>query len=692
MRTPIPFPRNRKTALHKTIIATALLVTLAPTAHAQDSRRPMTTDDGLNMVRVGNALLSPDGEWVFYSRSELNWDENKRDTTYYMIPADGGEPFQYIGKDGGSAFQFSPDGRYLSFRRAVDKKQQLFILRTAGGEAVQLTKHETSVGTYKWSGDSQRIFFVADEARSEEEQKEHDKGDDAIFVDEGPSGQREAQWTNLWAFDIAEKEERRITHEDFRIGSFDISPDGNRIVYAARTENLRNQQYLGELFLLDLRDSSTTQLTDNRAPEGGVLWAPDGIHFSYRAVSDSEWEEKQSKLWIMNADTREYRVASAQFEGSISQAVWSVDGSSILFGGRHRTNSNLYRLDVNTGAVDQITDVEGTLSVASFSTDRSKVVYTFHDFTTPPDLYVSSTENHNPRRLTHANPSIETDIRLASGQIINWRSRDGMAIEGILMLPDDYEAGTRLPLLLHVHGGPAGAFTHSFRYNYHVWAGLDYAQLLPNVRGSSGYSDEFLQGNFHDIGGGDYQDLMTGVDHVIEAGYADPDHTGIRGWSYGGILGGWTITQTERFKGASLGAMVSDWTSEYAPGFNHDVRLWYIGDTPWENPEAWREMSPLTHVANVTTPTLLMHGINDRTDTEPQSMMFFTAIRDQGKTARYIKFPRERHGFREPRHQRTRDIEEIRWIQKYVRGIEWTPWERPQEDDKKKEVLPGISG
>ena len=272
---------------------------------------------------------------------------------------------------------------------------------------------------------------------------------------------------------------------------------------------------------------------------------------------------------------------------------------------------------------------------------------------------------------------------LAESEIIKWHSSDGLEIEGILLLPANYQSGTRLPLLLHVHGGPAGAFTNSFRSSYHVWSGLGYAQLLPNVRGSSGYGDELLQGNYQDIGGGDYQDLMTGVNHVVEAGYADPSQLGIRGWSYGGILGGWTITQTDRFKGASLGAMVSDWASEYAPGFNHDVHLWYIGGTPWDNPDEWRQKSPLTHVANVTTPTLLMHGINDRTDTEPQSMMFFTAIRDQGKTARYIKFPREPHGFREPRHQRTRDVEEISWIQKYVRGVEWTPWERPKKEEKK---------
>lgn len=670
----------------KSVLLSAVLISLAADPTLAQERRAMTTDDGLEMVSVGNALMSPDGQWVLYSRSELNWDDNKRETTYHMIPAGGGESFQFIGKAGGSGFQFSPNGEYLSFRRAVDEVQQIFVMRTNGGEAVQLTKHKTSVGTYQWSEDSGRIFLVADESRSEEDEKEHKKGNDAIFVDEGPNGQRESQWNNLWVFDIEDKKESQITKEDFRIGSFHVSPNAKRIVYTARRENLRNQQYLAEIFLLDLEDSTTTRLTDNRAPEGRLIWAPDGVHFAYRAVSDTDWEQNENKIWVMNADTKEYRLVSGEFRGSISQIAWTPDSRAILFGGRQGTNSNLYRLDVRSGKVDQITDVVGTMSVGSFSKDRTKMVYSYQDFDTPSDLYVSPTNDYGPTRLTDANPSIETDFLLANGAVIRWRSTDGLEIEGILLLPESYRRDTRMPLLLHVHGGPAGVFSNSFRSNYHVWAGLGYAQLLPNVRGSSGYGDTFLQGNYQDIGGGDYQDLMSGVDYVIKAGYVDPNQMGIRGWSYGGILGGWTITQTDRFKGASLGAMVSDWPSEYAPGFNHDVRLWYIGGTPWENPEAWRQKSALTHVANITTPTLLMHGINDRTDTEPQSMMFFTAIRDQGRTARYIKFPREPHGFREPRHQRTRDIEEIRWIQKYVRGIEWTPWVRPKKDEKKRDA------
>lgn len=373
----------------KSVLLSAVLTSLAAAPALAQERRAMTTDDGLDMVNVGGAIMSPDGEWVFYSRSELNWDENKRETKYYMIPAAGGDAFQFIGKDGGSAFQFSPDGTYLSFRREVEDKQQLFLMRTSGGEAVQLTKHKTSVGSYQWSEDARTIFFVADEARDEEEEKEHKNGNDAIFVDEGPNGQREARWSNLWVFDLDEKEEKRITEEEFRIGGFSVSPNGQRILYTARTENLRNQQYLGEIFLLDLDDNSTEKLTNNRAPENGPVWAPDGVHFAYRAVSDTEWEQKANKIWMMNADTKEHRLLSGAFSGSISRFAWTPDGRKILFGARQGTNSNLFQLDVGSGEVEQLTNLEGSLSVASFSRDRTKMAYSFHDFDTPSDLYAS---------------------------------------------------------------------------------------------------------------------------------------------------------------------------------------------------------------------------------------------------------------------------------------------------------------
>ena len=661
---------------------TLLIVFVLAVPVAGQERRAMTTDDGLDMVQVGGAMISPDGSWVLFSKSELNWEENERETTWWRVSAEGGEPYRYIGDDGGGNFQFSPDGSRLAFTRSVDDESQLFLLPTTGGEAVQLSEHETSIGSYAWSEDGSKIIFVATEPRTDEEEEAREAGYDAIFVDEGPNGQQSGNWNNLWLIEVESGAERRLTDTDHRIGSFSVAPNGDRILFTSRIENRRNQQNLSEIQLLEVETGTIRQLTDNSAPEGRLSWAPDGRSFAYTARTDGEWELLLDKIWVMDPDGGDRRIVSGAFDGNIGNFVWAPDASAILFSGLHGTNNNLYRINLGSDSVEQITSSAGSLAPSSFSRDRAKMAYVFQDFDTPADIWVGPTDGTGAVQLTDVNPTITDELVLGQGEVIRWESRDGTEIEGILVLPAEYQSGV-LPLLLHIHGGPAGVFRNSFSASNHVWAGLGYAQLFPNVRGSSGYDDDLLRGNLRDIGSGDYEDLMTGVDELISRGIADPDKLGLRGWSYGGILGGWTITQTDRFKGASVGAMVSDWTSEYGPGFNHDVRLWYIGGTPWDNTDEWRERSALTHVANVTTPTLVLHGINDRTDTEPQSMMFFQALKDQGKITRYIRFPREPHGFQEPRHQRTRDVEEIRWIQKYVRNIEWTPWGRPEKDDKK---------
>ena len=661
---------------------TLLIVFVLAVPVAGQERRAMTTDDGLDMVQVGGAMISPDGSWVLFSKSELNWEENERETTWWRVSTEGGEPYRYIGDDGGGNFQFSPDGSRLAFTRSVDDESQLFLLPTTGGEAVQLSEHETSIGSYAWSEDGSKIIFVATEPRTEEEEEAREAGYDAIFVDEGPNGQQSGNWNNLWLIEVESGAERRLTDTDHRIGSFSVAPNGDRILFTSRIENRRNQQNLSEIQLLEVEAGTIRRLTDNSAPEGRLSWAPDGRSFAYTARTDGEWELLLDKIWVMDPDGGGRRIVSGAFDGNIGNFVWAPDASAILFSGLHGTNNNLYRINLGSDSVEQITSSVGSLAPSSFSRDRVKMAYVFQDFDTPADIWVGPTDGTGAVQLTDVNPTIIDELVLGQGEVIRWESRDGTEIEGILMLPAEYRSGM-LPLLLHIHGGPAGVFRNSFSASNHVWAGLGYAQLFPNVRGSSGYDDDLLRGNLRDIGSGDYEDLMTGVDELISRGIADPDKLGLRGWSYGGILGGWTITQTDRFKGASVGAMVSDWTSEYGPGFNHDVRLWYIGGTPWDNTDEWRERSALTHVANVTTPTLVLHGINDRTDTEPQSMMFFQALKDQGKITRYIRFPREPHGFQEPRHQRTRDVEEIRWIQKHVRNIEWTPWERPEKDEKK---------
>jgi len=658
---------------------------LVTSAFAQ--KRAMTTDDILNMDRLGSAMISPDGSSVIFGKSTLNWDDNKRETKYYYIPADSGAVYQYIGEAGGSDLKYSPDGKYISLKRSVDDKQQIFLLPTSGGEATQLTEHKNSVGSYEWGADSKAIYFVSDVPRSSEEEKEYKAGYDQLFVDEAPHGQTEGHWNNIWKFDIDAKEETKLTSGEVIVGNFKVSPNQERIVYTARFENRRNQQYMSEIYLLEVGDSTAVQLTDNEVPEGGLNWLPDNQHILYSSAHDEEWELRQSKLWRMNVDSKEYEMISGQFNGNIGSVHISPDGDEVYFSGSVKTNSNIYSMNLETGEVEQHTDRQGSVSIVDMNQDRDHLLFAFEDVQTPRDLYAASLSDlDDPVRLTDLNPFVRDSLILADYEVVQWESFDGLEIEGLKYMPAEVEQNSNAPFLLHIHGGPAGVFRNSFSPQYHVWAGLGYVQLAPNVRGSTAYGDEFLRGNMEDIGDGDYEDLMSGVDMLIDENWIDDDQMAVRGWSYGGILGGTTITKTDRFKAASLGAGVFDWTSEYAMGFNHDVRLWYIGGEPWTNPEDFRDRSAATHALNVSTPTLFLHGSNDRVDTPQQSLIFFTYLKDIGEVdTRYIEFKREGHGFREPRNQRVRDIEEIKWIQKYARGLDWEPWERAKDEEDSEE-------
>ncbi|RKY87028.1 hypothetical protein DRQ09_05150 [candidate division KSB1 bacterium] len=669
--------------MKKLTITFCLLLFLTGQIYSQGyNKRPMTVDDLLEMVSVSNAKISPDGKWIVYSRTTIDWDKNKRISHLWMVSTDGKEKFQFTNKAGDSSPEWSPDGRKIAFLRTADKKRQIWIIRAFGGEAVKLTNHKSSISSFAWSHDGKRIFFVASDIKSKEQEKKEKSGDDVIYVSEGPNGQTRGNWSNIWVFDLETRKEKQITKEKMVVrGSISISPDDSRILFVSRPDNGRNTGNLAEIKMVDVESGKITQITDNRAPESSVRWAPDGLQIAYLAPDDKTWKLANSKLWIMDMATKHYKMISGEFVGSVGFYVWTPDSRKIIFNGGVRTNRNLYEVDIATLKIKQLTNEIGVLSANSFSRKRNKVVYTFSDNDTPTDIWISTIPEFNPVRLTEANPQVK-NFSLSRLRIVSWKSKDGLTIEGLLHLPANYQPGEKLPLILNVHGGPAGAFTNRFNGRYHIFTGLGYACLSPNVRGSSSYSDEFLRGNMSDIGFGDYYDLMSGVDYLIEQGIVDPEKLGIRGWSYGGILGGFTITQTNRFKAASLGAMVSDWSSEYGQGFNYDVKLWYIGGKPWTNPEGYKKHSSITYIQNVNTPTILFHGERDNTCTIQQSMNYFTALKEEGKTVRFLRFPREPHGIREPHHQRILYVEEIAWLQKYILGKEWK-WERKEKKTEK---------
>ena len=671
-----------------------ILVLTALPARAQYKRAP-TLDDMLDLVQVSSPQISPDGRRVLYARAEITkWKDNKRVSTIWIANADGTGAYQFLGSDKDRSPKWSPDGTLVAFLSSRDAGAgeaagtrdegsggQIWLIRAAGGEAWTLTANKGTIRTFEWSADSSAIVFVASDAKTDEQKAAEKAGDDAVYVDEGSNGQSSGAYSNIWVVGVADKNERQITRDKLIVGDFEPSPDGRRVAFTYRTEAARNGQHRAELAVVDADSGVKRDLTKNDAPEGSVRWSPDGDTISFVAGSDTTWDLAEDKLWLMPATGGPARRVSDGFTGDVRGYYWARDGASIYFAGAQRGRSGIFHLDLKTGGLRTITSGDWSGNLDSVTSDLGRGAAVITSPSAPGEVHVVDLATGDVRQITTVNPQV-TSFQLAAHKWVTWKSKDGLEVEGLLWVPEDYRGGT-LPLLVSVHGGPAGVWSASFRAINHVYASLGWAVLEPNVRGSSSYGDAILRGNMKDIGGGDYQDVMTGVGALIAQGVADPDHLAIRGWSYGGILGGWTITQTTRFKAASLGAMVSDWSSEYAMGFNHDVRRWYIGGTPWENPDAYRRQSSYAHIAKVTTPAIIIHGERDTTDTIGQSMMFYQGLKDRGVPVRFLRFPREPHGFREPHHQRIRDAEEIAWLMKHARGIEWTAPAR--EDDEKRE-------
>jgi dipeptidyl aminopeptidase/acylaminoacyl peptidase len=674
------------------LVVVALLVSSASFAQ---TRRAMTLDDVLDVVQLSAPRISPDGSRVLFTRSEIKeWKDNKRVATVWITNADGSNQYQFLGSDKDKLPQWSPDGTHVAFLSTRDKAEsdkdavpQIWVIRAAGGEAWKLTDHKGEIKEFEWAADGARIFFVAEKAESEEEKAAKKAGDDAIFVDEGANGQERGRYSEVWEVPLAGKQARQVTKGDLLIGDFKPSPDGRRLAVIHRPDNRRNSQYLAEVAVVDVGSGELTNVTKNQAPEQAVAWSPDGSQISFLAPSDKAWELASDRLWLVPAAGGAPRQVGAGFDGDVSAYFWAPDGKSVFVGGTRRARGGVFQIDLATGASRSIASGDWNGTMDSMTRDRRRGVLVSSSPAAPGELMVIDATSGTMTRASNVN-SQASGFELSQFRAVTWKSTDGLPIEGMLWLPASYKPGTKLPLLLSVHGGPAGVWTTAFRGINHVYTSLGWAVLEPNVRGSSSYGDALLRGNMKDIGGGDYQDLMSGVDKLIADGIADPARLAVRGWSYGGILGGWTITQTNRFKAASLGAMVSDWASEYAMGFNHDVRLWYIGGTPWENPDGFRQKSPYTHIAKVQTPTIIIHGENDTTDTIGQSMIYYQGLKDRGVAARFIRFPREPHGFREPHHQRIRDAEEISWLMKYTLGQEWKAPARSDKKDEKKVTTP----
>ncbi len=672
--------------MKKALLAIVPLLLVSITGIAQ-TKRPMNYDDIMAMKSVGATAISPDGKHVVYTLSYADMKENERRTELWIVTTDGGKPRRFTSGKNDTSPQWSSDGQWIAFisTRGTGEaaKPQIHLIPAFGGEAEKLTDSKTGVASFVWSNDGKRIAYVAQAPLTEAEEKKQKDKDDAQVVDAG------FRFSRLWVIEVgaASGTERpaakEIVKNDWVISDPQLSPDGRRISFTAHPTPKADDGSLGDVYIANADGTGAPRkLYENSGPDSGARWSPDGKWISFNSRDAKNGTIGFPGLYIISAEGGAPRAVTPNFDRSVSPAFWSPDGATIYFTSVQRTTAHIFSVPTSGGEVKAVSAGDAVIGGASFSRNAGKVAFTRTDIQTPADVYVSSLASYNPTKLTDHNPQMK-EIALGRGEVIRWKSKDGMEIEGVLVYPVNYEVGKRYPTLANIHGGPSGVWTVGFPGNHgtyaHVWAGRGWAVFLPNVRGSSGYGEKFLLANYRDWGGGDYQDIQTGLDDLVRRGIADPDRVGQAGWSYGGYMTAWTLTQTNRFKAVMVGAGLTNMFSMYSTNDLQRVLESYFGAQPWDDLEAyWTKTSAMAHIKKAKTPTLILHGAQDLRVPVGQAQELYMGLKKNGVPVQLVFFPREGHGLQEPRHQLDKMKREYAHFSKYVLGVE--------EKDEKKEA------
>jgi dipeptidyl aminopeptidase/acylaminoacyl peptidase len=663
----------------KSLKLTCAFIVLFALSISAQTPRPMTFDDVMALKTVGNTAISPDGRQIAYTLSWAEMKDNERRTEIWMVSTTGGSPRRFTSGKNDSSPQWSPDGQWLAFisTRGTGEaaKPQIYVISPFGGEAEKITDAKAGVSSFTWSPDSKRIAYVAQVPITEAEEKKQKDKDDAQVVDTN------FRFSHLWTIDVNntassnERVAKEIVKADLVLSDPQFSPDGKRLSYTAHPTPRADDGSRSDIYIANADGSGTPRkLYENAGPDSAARWSPDGQWISFSSRDARNGTLGFPGLFIISAEGGTPRQITPNFDRSASPGVWSRDGATIYFSAVHRTTSQLFSVPVAGGDVKMLTSGDAMLGSPTFTNNKDKIAFTRTDLQHPADVYVSSLANFNPTKLTDHNPQLK-DIALGRGEVIKWKSKDGMEIEGILIYPVGYEAGKRYPLLANIHGGPSGVWTQAFPgswSNYaHVWAGKGWATFLPNVRGSSGYGEKFLLANVKDWGGGDYQDIQSGLDELVKRGIADPERLGQAGWSYGGYMTAWTLTQTNRFKAVMVGAGLTNMFSMYSTNDLQTVLEGYFGGQPWDDMEGyWTKTSAMAHIKKAKTPTLILHGAQDLRVPVGQAQELYMGLKKNNVPVQLVFYPREPHGLQEPRHQLDKMKREYAHFAKYVLGVD----------------------
>lgn len=701
----------------------------------EEQKRAMTFLDVIQMRSVYGGDISPDGKFFIYEMNVPDWEKNARFSDIYITPIGGqtkqmtftkdknesspkwhkGSSFfaflsnRHEGKnqiyfmrpDGGeawkvtddtfgvSSYEWSREGKYLAYLGGRFDERQIWIMPGEGGKAEKLTSHKTSISSYLWNPRGKKIYFVAPDSIDLLDKERKEKKFDVVIKDEMkiPS--------HLWEIDIETKEEKRLTGgNEYTISQFIISDDGTKIAFIGSSTK-RYAKYLeSEVYLLDLNIHTISRVTNNSVLEWYLSFSPDSKWLAFTIPDGENVDMNLRKFYVFPTEGGETKRLLNNFNYEPKRYFWGEDSIYIYFSAWVGVNHHLFRVSIDNDQIEQITNF-GNRAFFTKDKDSGKFTIYYSDPENPDDWYYAEPENFNDRnkwiKLTDSNPQVKGFL-LGKYETIRWKSTDGTTIEGLLIKPVNYREGRKYPLIVQIHGGPASAYANYFPTSslgeyVHILAANDYVVFQPNYRGSGGYGEKFKKEIAGDYFRQAFNDIMTGIDYLIEREIVHPEKMGMMGWSAGGHLSNWALLSTNRFKAISTGAGAVNWISFY--GQTEQLKLWsefYFKGTPYDNWDHYIEISPLKYIKKAKTPTLIHFGENDLAVPRPQGEELYAALKKLGVPTEFVVYPNTGHNIRNLRYLMIYMQAELNWFEKWIRGKEgWIDWNEMIETLKKEE-------
>ena len=704
---------TRKTAFAVLLAVTSALPTLAQT------KPKLTLDDFFNSVSFRGLEISPDGNSVVIAIDRADWDQQIFRTDLWLYQADGkdGSLIQLTQSGHDSDPKWSPDGKWIAFlseRKSSSSKgndndsdsddkgdvSQIYLISPHGGEAMQLTEGEEDVHTLSWSADSQTIYFATRQPWTKA-QKDNYKNDwkDVIQYRTGERGDA------LFALDVSsalarhtnaaakvEKKEgapnpqpdltpgaRTLATIPLRVDDMVTSPDGTKLAFVTNAINQRQEKYEDvEIYTLDLTSASSgsaaqpRRITHNQAVEGHPRWASDSHHIFFQVeVGDvsGPYRDLQPHLYWADSESGAVEQWSKDFIGPVEH--YAVAGTTILASARIGTEVQIYDTTQPSAKLHALTKTPGTYANISTALHSPRVAFIYSSLGKPDEVYLadSAAQFDQARPITSFNKSL-ADADLPQGKPYQWKADDGTAVEGMLIYPPGKFEAKHLPMFTLIHGGPADADGNHFEADWYQWAALaatnGWLVFEPNYRGSTGYGDKFLMQIVPVIVSRPGKDILEGVDALVKDGIADPDHLTIGGYSYGGYMTNWLITQTTRFKAAVTGAGAVEHIGNWGNDDTTYDDAYFLGGRPWEAPQRYHDEAAIFQIDKVKTPTHLVAGAADIRVAVLEDYLLEHALYSLGIPNALLVFPGEGHGLgKNPWHGKIKVREELKWLEKY---------------------------